>query len=176
MGEYLGEGQATFAPGQDADGPSLMYIGTTGYVAGSDTSEAQAKREVMKAPTMQKTVSDVIHMQLVHGCTSAEVEAITGFKHQSASAAIRNMELDGKLAKTNMIRNGQHAYVTQYWASQMDPDTLLPPNPRRVSYKKKYDGLRAEIGQIAEEMALDTDQVGLSIYWYGRLARVLNDL
>ena len=176
---HIGGGHATFAPGQDViytdTSASLMYDGTTGYVAGSDTSEAHAEREVKKAPTIQKTVLDVIHTASVYGCTSAEVEAVTGFKHQSASSAIRNMELGGKLVKTDMIRNGQHAYVTQYWASQMDPDTLLLPNPRRVSYKKKYDALRSSILDVAEEMAKDNDNVGRSVFWYGRLARLLKD-
>ena len=177
----MNEGHGTFAPGQDTiytdTSASLMYGGTTGYVTGSDTSEAQAEREAKKAPTKQKTVFEVIYTASVSGCTSAEVEAITGFKHQSASSMIRNMELDGKLVKTGQIRSGQHAYVAQYWASQMGPDTLLPPNPRRESYKKKHDALRAGILDVVAEMAKDTDNdnVGRSAYWYGRLARLLND-
>ena len=120
--------------------PSLMYGGTTGFVAGSDTSKAHAEFEKDRAGTVQARVLNIIIQTMVRGATSQEVEDMTGGKHQSVSAAIRNMELDGKVVKTIQIRHGQHAYVSADTAALMKPEALLAPNPVR-SWKKKHDTL-----------------------------------
>jgi hypothetical protein len=138
---------------------------------GSDTSEAWAKAETLRSPSLQLQVLSCIGESGEFGCTSAEVEERLNGKHQSISASIRNLELGERLAKTDQIRNNQHAYVTTKVSLGMSSNRILPPNPRRMSYKKKYDGLRSEIVGITENMAKD----GYTGYWYRRLMSVLYD-
>ena len=135
--------------------PSLENAGTTGYVKGSDTSEQHAEFEKKRAGTVQSKVFEVIKNQTLMGATSQEVEDTAGLKHQSASAAIRNMELGGKVVKTTMVRNNQHAYITTGMSKLMMKDFLLPPNPRRKNYKKLYDDLLA---RAEEEMTVARDE------------------
>lgn len=155
--------------------PSLEYDGSrgwergVGHVKGSDTSEAWAKVETRRSPTLQLRVLSCIGDSGEFGCTSAEVEDRLDGKHQSISSSIRNLELGGRLAKTDQIRNNQHAYVTTEISLGMAGNRILPPNPRRVSYKKKYDGLRSEIEAITRSMA----ESGYGGYWYRRLLDVL---
>ncbi len=121
--------------------PSLTYEGTTGFVKGSDTSQARAHREVKRAGKVQGTVLRRIHETEAIGATSPEVEDLTGMKHQSVSAAIRNLERDGRLVKTVFVRSGCHAYVTKRWSYELRPDQLLAPNPTRISWKREYEAL-----------------------------------
>ena len=132
----------------DETRPSLTYRGTTGFVAGSDTSMARADREARRAGTVQGTVLRLIHDAGADGRTSPEVEDATGMKHQSVSSSIRNLERDGRLVKTTSVRHGCHAYVTPTYASVLRPDQLLAPNPTRISWKAEYDVLVRGIGQV----------------------------
>lgn len=128
--------------------PSLTYSGTTGFVAGSDTSMARAKREVKRAGRVQGTVLRHISASGVRGCTSPEIEDATGMKHQSVSAAIRNLERDQRLVKTVFQRVGCHAYVLPVYAAELQPGELLPPNPTRVSWKKEYEALLEGVRRV----------------------------
>ena len=121
--------------------PSLTYEGTTGFVKGSDTSQARAYKEVKRAGRVQGAVLQHIHEAEALGATSPEVEDLTGWKHQSVSAAIRNLERDGRLVKTVFIRAGCHAYVTKRWSYELRPEQLLAPNPTRTSWKREYEAL-----------------------------------
>jgi hypothetical protein len=132
----------------DETKPSLTYRGTTGFVAGSDTSMARADREVRRAGTIQGTVLRMIHDAGTDGRTSPEIEDATGMKHQSVSSSIRNLERDGRLVKTTSVRYGCHAYVTPAYASVLRPDQLLKPNPTRISWKAEYDVLVRGIEQV----------------------------
>lgn len=51
------------------------------------------------------------------------------------------------------------------------------PKARRISWKKKYIGLRADVETIAEQMAYNSDggPARRPLYWYGRLMRALHD-
>lgn len=149
--------------------PSLMYDGTTGYVAGSGTSQARALREKVRARSLQSRVLDTLLQAGAIGCTSSEVEDRLGEKHQSVSASIRNMELDGKVVKTTEIRDGQHAYVARAVAGIMNPDVLLAPNPKRVSYRKKYDALVHDLRALLAEYDRSGGDLRLGV------ARVLYD-
>ena len=55
----------------------------------------------------------------------------------SVSAAIRNLELGGRLVKTTEVRRGQHAYVTSHIAPVLQRDRLMAPTPRRVTRHAK---------------------------------------
>ena len=159
----------------DETKPSLTYRGTTGFVAGSDTSMARADREVRRAGTIQGTVLRMIHDAGTDGRTSPEIEDATGMKHQSVSSSIRNLERDGRLVKTTSVRYGCHAYVTPAYASVLRPDQLLKPNPTRISWKAEYDVLVRSIEQVLaahphrEEPSLFADPYDLLRSDVGRL-------
>ena len=124
--------------------PSLMYGGTTGFVTGSDTSKAHAEFEKKRASGVQGRILELIIQAGQRGHTSEEVEVLTGWKHQSVSSSIRNMELGGKVVKTIQVRDNQHSYVSAGEAALMKPEALLAPNPVR-SWKKKHDALVGEL-------------------------------
>ena len=128
--------------------PSFEYNEGTGHVAGSETSKRHEEYEKEKAPTLQKQILGIIHAAGTTGCTSEEVEIWTDRKHQSVSSSIRNLELAGRLVKTTRIRNNQHAYVSKEAAIYLNPNQLLPPNPRRVSWKKRYDELLQQLTKV----------------------------
>ena len=128
--------------------PSFEYNEGTGHVAGSETSKRHEQYEKEKAPTLQKQIVGIIHAAGITGCTSEEVEVWTNRKHQSVSSSIRNLELAGRVIKTTKVRNNQHAYISFDTAKYMNSNDLLPPNPRRVSWKKRYDELLQQLTEV----------------------------
>lgn len=103
-------------------GPAVTTTGypeDPGYVAGSDTSLSAAQsvagqpRDAMKARvrellTAMETTGDLL------GLTSDELEQITGWSHQSASARLREVVLDGfayDSAERRLTRYGRKAVV-----------------------------------------------------------------
>ena len=162
--------------------PSFEYDGDTGKVKGSRTSEAHAKYEKDRAESIQSKVMSCILLSGMNGHTSGEVESMTGLPHQSVSASIRNMELSGydfampfgfgntgKLVKLATTRGNQHPYVEKQVAISMRPELLLPPTPRRVSYKKRYEILVKDLRGLTEEMSNDYSWI-----WYEKLVDILN--
>ena len=104
----------------------------------------------------------------MNGQSCREVAETTGLSHQSVSASLRNMELDGhdparpfgfgnygKVVKLETTRSNQHPYVARQVAATMRIDYLLPPTPRRVSYTKRYDSLVRDLRGLTEEMSND---------------------
>jgi hypothetical protein len=118
----------------------------------------------------------------MNGQTSGEVERMTGLPHQSVSASIRNMELSGydfamsfgfgnmgRLVKLAATRENQHPYVEKQVAISMRTELLLPPTPRRVSYKSRYEVLVKDLWGLTEEMSNDYSWI-----WYEKLVGILN--
>ena len=143
--------------------PSLMYGGTTGFVTGSDTSKAHAGFEKKRASGVQGRILELITQSGQRGHTSEEVEILTGWKHQSVSSSIRNMELDGKVVKTIQVRDNQHAYVSAGDAALMKPEALLAPNPVR-SWKKKHDRLVNDLQELHTDLVMAV-QSGVAPTW-----------
>jgi len=132
--------------------PSFEYNEGTGHVAGSGTSKMHEQYEIQQAATLQQTIINLCHANGKLGLTSEEAEMLTNKKHQSVSSSIRNLELAGRLVKTVQVRKNQHAYVTAEnvkYLNNPEEDTL-EPNPRRISWKKKYDELWEEHQQLQE--------------------------
>ena len=137
--------------------PSFEYSDTTGYVPDSDTSITHAEFEKQRAGQVQSVVLRAISDHGTSGATSPEVEQQTGLTHQTVSAAIRNMELDGyekgvsrgKVTKLRTIRNGCHAYVSYPWLAEIPPSQIMEPNARRVSWKKRLGEVIDEIESVA---------------------------
>ena len=101
---------------------------------------------------LQDTVQDQIMRHLLlrgpHGRTSPELEELTGMKHQTVSSTLREMELTGYITKCAEQRNGCHAYVAALIARLMPQSALLPPNPHRESYQRRYKDMVAGIEHI----------------------------
>jgi|TARA_R110000824_G_scaffold124996_5_gene283856 hypothetical protein len=142
--------------------PSFEYEGTTGYVKGSDTSRAHAEFEKKRAGAIQERVMNLIMQSAAQGMTSREIEDMTGLLHQTVSSSIRNLELDGyevvegvtwrgRVVKLKEKRKGGHPYVARSVARILRESAVLPPNPRRVSYKKKYETLVTGLQGLLDE-------------------------
>jgi len=88
------------------------YPDRPGYVAGSDTSKEAAKRSDNSAGAMRLKV--LAHINAVGNATCDEIEEAMKLKHQTASARIRELVLDGKIQDTGMrrrTRSGSSARV-----------------------------------------------------------------
>tara|TARA_B100001750_G_C15463500_1_gene575706 strand:- start:501 stop:1046 length:546 start_codon:yes stop_codon:yes gene_type:complete len=162
--------------------PSFEYDGDTGKVKGSKTSEAHAEWVKEKAGSIQLQVMTCLSNSGMNGQTCREVEETTGLSHQSVSASLRNMELDGhdparpfgfgnygKVVKLETTRSNQHPYVARQVAATMRIDYLLPPTPRRVSYKNRYDSLVRDLRGLTEEMSNDYSWI-----WYEKLINIID--
>lgn len=132
------------------DTPLFSYDGTLGYNSGSDTSFARMVEEQKTAKTKQEAILSFFRGAGVHGLTSSEAEEKTGWKHQTVSSHIRNMELAGTLRKTKLIRNKQHVYIHTIHAVRQDAPEVLAPTPPR-NWQKKYVSLRDEIKMLMEK-------------------------
>ena len=162
--------------------PSFEYNGDTGKVSGSETSRAHAEFEKERASTVQSAVLHAVSISGMNGQTSAEIERSTGLPHQSVSSTLRNLELSGfdfafpigfgnfgSVVKLKTTRGNQHPYVEKQVAASMRVESLLPPTPRRVSYKNKYDGLVRDLRGLTEEMSND-----YSWTWYEKLSKIID--
>ena len=147
----------------DQDQPSLQYAGTTGFVKGSDTSTAHAGFESARAGTIQAEVLRLILRSGQAGRTSREIEDLTGWRHQTVSASIRNMELDGwveneswgRVVKKAAVREGSHPYIAAGVAYSMHTSDqkrlLLEPTPRNATYKQRWNRVMGELRQMVDQ-------------------------
>lgn len=79
-----------------------------------ETSQAAFESIQETAPAMREKIKQMILNEGWHGLTCDEVEARTGYKHQTASARLRELELDHTLMKsirTRLTRSGRRAFV-----------------------------------------------------------------
>ena len=168
--------------------PSLMYDGHhgergIGHVKSSDTSKAWATHTTAGAVNTQQRIMERLANAGQSGMPAKELEKALDLPHQPVSASLRNMELDGfnelavfnawncgKVVKLKTTRSNQHAYVTRQIAYTMNHAELQEPNPRRASYKVKYDGMRREIFGLLEEMSND-----YSWTWYEKLNKIYQE-
>lgn len=92
----------------------MTYPTTPGYVAGSDTSE-DAASAVNAATLRTRTRTPLAASPL--GLTSDELEVITGWPHQTASARLRELVLAGEAVDTDerrLTRHGRRAVVRRH--------------------------------------------------------------
>lgn len=71
--------------------PVTPYPGGIPRVAGSDTSTAAAESMTHRTGPMQAEILRLLHAHSYAGLICDEVEHITGWSHQSASARIREL-------------------------------------------------------------------------------------
>lgn len=135
---------------ENEDIPLFSYEGTLGYNSGSDTSLARMKAEETVAATKQAAILELFRQAGVEGLVSSEAEEKTGWKHQTVSSHIRNMELSGVLCKTEVVRNKQHVYIHQIHAIRSDAPKVVPPTPMR-SWRKKYIAVTQEVQMLIDK-------------------------
>ena len=93
------------------------YGGLPPFVRGNDTSEAAAMSKRSSAPTDRAEILAIFEGEDVgepEGFTCDEIEAITGLRHQTASARIRELVLMDRLCVTEQrrpTRSGRTARV-----------------------------------------------------------------
>lgn len=84
------------------------------HVAGSDTSEAAARSMLAGHADLQSRVLDYVTRCAATGATCDEVETGMGLLHQTAAARLRELELAGRVRKTEQrrkTRSGRSATV-----------------------------------------------------------------
>lgn len=124
--------------------PAFSYDGTLGHNYGSDTSENHMIEEMENANTKQAAILSLFLKAGTEGLVSSEAEDLTGWKHQTVSSHIRNMELAGVLCKTDVIRIKQHVYIHSSFRNEEDAPRVVAPTPQR-SWKTNYDKLVEEL-------------------------------
>jgi hypothetical protein len=94
-----------------------QYPEDPGFVRGSDTSEAAAESVVAPAAAIRAIVRQHI-VNAEHrdppGCTCDELEAVTGGRHQTVSARVRELVLSGDIHDTGdrrPTRSGRNARI-----------------------------------------------------------------
>ena len=88
------------------------YPNAPGFVAGSDTSEAAAAS--IDAGSMREIAYKAIQHSGLHGMTSDELEMTIGMRHQTASARIRELAMNGRVfdsGQRRQTRSGRKAVV-----------------------------------------------------------------
>lgn len=103
---------------------SFPYAGTSGYAAGSPTSEARARDEDDKGTTTQRQAETIARVRLHghYGYTVRELRAITGWHHGQASSVLSVLHKDGRLARLAESRNRCRVYVLPEYVDGRDTE------------------------------------------------------
>lgn len=93
--------------------PALPYAGTSGFAAGSPTSQQRQIREDEEGVTESRQTTVIAYLQGRGGLgvTSPELEQRYGWHHGQASAALSNLHKAGKIARLAQSRERCSIYV-----------------------------------------------------------------
>lgn len=99
-------------PGLEFPG-TFPYAGTSGYAAGSDTSEDRARTDDATGATTvrQRLVLRTLDHQGTTGATWAELANVYGWHHGQASGALSTLHKSGLVARLAERRQRSHVYV-----------------------------------------------------------------
>lgn len=95
-----------------------LYDGTPPHVAGSDTSYAAAEAAGPNVGKMQARILEcfaTINGRDGDGWTCDEMEAITGYTHQSCSARVRELVQLGRLEDSGVRRQTRHGRAARVY-------------------------------------------------------------
>src|SRR5215471_738222 len=84
----------------------MVYPNTPGFVRGSPTSTTAAQSMQGLAPAMREQAHALLISHRPNGLTSDELEAITDWPHQTASARLRELVLADR-AYVELLPNGK---------------------------------------------------------------------
>ena len=92
---------------------TFPYAGTSGYAAGSDTSEARARTDDEDGTTTrrQRAVLTLLGAAGERGLTWAELADLGGWHHGQASGALSGLHKSGLVAMLTDRRQRSHVYV-----------------------------------------------------------------
>jgi hypothetical protein len=102
------------------------YADLTGGHSGTDTSRERAERE-RDDGTLSKRLSNtlaVVERAGASGVTWTDLARFLGLHHGSASSALTNLHMQGRIARTARRREGSKVYVTPHNA--LSDDVLEP--------------------------------------------------
>lgn len=97
------------------------YPAEPGFVRGSDTSEAAARSVIGTRVSQLAAARRYLLDAEPFGLTSDELERLTGWPHQTASALLRKLVLDGDAwdsAERRLTRYGRKAVVRRIVVQQ----------------------------------------------------------
>lgn len=90
----------------------MRYPGSPGYVNGSETSEDAAASMVPSAATLRAQIEH--YMQRLPS-TCDEIEVALSLRHQTASARIRELVLQGRLRDSDHVRDTRSGRSAVIW-------------------------------------------------------------
>ena len=123
----------------------MTYKGKPPSVRGSDTSRAAAESMTTSAPTLRTKVLKLIIDAGPRGLTDDEIEAVTGMRHQTASARRWELVRAGKVRDSGgrrRTRSGRGATVWVYVEPEPTQLSLLDDWPEWPD--AKYRGTNEE--------------------------------
>lgn len=85
---------------------------------GSETSRAAAVSVKEAVPSMKQTVLDAIIFAGPPGATCDELERVLGMKHQTVSARIRGLFIDGRIEDKGYKRNTSSGRKAVAWVAR----------------------------------------------------------
>ena len=112
------------------------YPDRPGFEKDYDTSEAAAEAAIPTRAAMQRICLHHIREHEPDGLTCDEVEVLTGGAHQSISARIRDLVLNGSIYDTGDRRNtrrGRKAAVYRIKTQHIPVEGLDAPDPHPVT-------------------------------------------
>ena len=104
--------------------PPRTYPDDPGYVRGSDTSQAAAESMADVKASMQARAHSLL-INRDDGLTCDELEILTGWLHQTASARLRELVMKGRAYDTNERRMTRHGRWATVRKAVSDPGTVM---------------------------------------------------
>jgi predicted transcriptional regulator len=95
------------------------------FVAGSDTSELAAESMADIAGSIREQVYGWMARRGDHGATDDEIERALAIRHQTASARRRELELIGRVQKTDQRRRTSSGRSAAVYVAQVHQGVLL---------------------------------------------------
>lgn len=138
--------------------PELPYHGVPPHVAGSDTSAAAAASIQSAAASMRRKILAYIEKCGERGSTDDELEVAFEYRHQTASARRRELELRGCIRKSDQRRETRSGCTAGVYVFVQPEDRVAPTDvevPAPQALAVIVCGGRAYDDRVAAYAALD---------------------
>lgn len=134
----------------------LIYGGTTGYVAGSDTSKGRAESEARSGVARKRlqTVLDALQHQ-PRGLIWKQLGALLSLHHGQVSGALSTLHKAGEVFQIRERRGNCHPYVHRKFLGDYHPSqVILEPSSTRSGTR---NALTNEVIKAAREVTWHMD-------------------
>ena len=137
---------------------TFPYAGTSGYAAGSDTSEDRARADDEDGTTTrrQRAVLALLGTAEDRGLTWAELADLGGWHHGQASGALSALHKSGLVAMLTDRRQRSHVYVLPRYVGDRETrahGSHRHDGPRFVLLERDVTGALADAGLTGREAA-----------------------